>query len=202
MDPYPAHLVSRSQLPDGTDIVVRPIRPEDAEMEQDFIRQLSNEAKYFRFMQALQELTPEMLVRFTQIDYDSEMAFIATREKSYREGGKEEELGVARYVIGPDRRSCEFALVVSDQWQRKGLGHRLMACAETRARELGAAEIACETAQSEVGLIDWYKRQGYRVVGTANRETTNYVSYVLSKRLAPEKATPASRRPRRAPPSR
>ena len=93
-------------------------------------------------------------------------------------------------------------LAVAPAYQGSGLGHRLMACAETRARELGAAEIACETAQSEVGLIDWYKRQGYRVVGTANRETTNYVSYVLSKRLAPEKATPASRRPRRAPPSR
>jgi len=157
--PYPANLVSRSQLPDGTDITVRPIRPEDAEMERDFIRQLSAEAKYFRFMQALQELTPEMLVRFTQIDYDHEMAFIATRER----GGKEEELGVARYVINPDRRSCEFALVVSDQWQRKGLGHRLMHQLMEVARNRGLETMEGEVLSNNTKMLEMVKNLGFQV---------------------------------------
>jgi acetyltransferase len=75
--PYPTHLVSQWQLPDGTDLIIRPIRPEDAEMEKVFVRNLSDESRYFRFMQTLQELTPVMLMRFTQIDYDREMALIS-----------------------------------------------------------------------------------------------------------------------------
>jgi acetyltransferase len=55
--PYPQHLIERVPLPDGTDLTIRPIRPEDAEMEQDFVRGLSDQTKYFRFMQAIKELS-------------------------------------------------------------------------------------------------------------------------------------------------
>jgi acetyltransferase len=120
--PYPAHLVTTWQLPDGTNMTIRPIRPEDAEMEQEFVRNLSERAKYFRFMQTIDELTPSMLARFTQIDYDREMALVALADRP--EG--EIELGVCRYVINPDGTSCEFAIVVSDEWQRRGIAHLLM----------------------------------------------------------------------------
>ena len=76
--PYPAHLIQDWEQPDGRTITIRAIRPEDSEMEQDFVRSLSDESKYYRFMDTLRELTPPMLVRFTQIDYDREMALIAT----------------------------------------------------------------------------------------------------------------------------
>jgi acetyltransferase len=173
--PYPAHLVARSQLPDGTDIVVRPIRPEDAEMEQDFIRELSDEAKYFRFMQALQELTPEMLVRFTQIDYDHEMAFIATRERD----GREEELGVARYVINPDRRSCEFALVVSDQWQRKGLAHRLMHHLMAVARTRGLETMDGEVLSNNTKMLELVKALGFQIYNDPDDPGIKQVSMAL-----------------------
>jgi acetyltransferase len=120
--PYPAHLAKTIQLNDGTDIVIRPIRPEDAEIEAQFIRDLSPEAKYFRFMNSLQELSQEMLVRFTQIDYHNEMALIAVKQS----GATEEQIGVARYTTNLDKASCEFALVVSDQWQSRGIAHHLM----------------------------------------------------------------------------
>ena len=67
--PYPAHLITPLQLNDGTDIVIRPIRPEDAEIEQQFIRSLSSEASYFCFMSGLHVLSQEWLVRWSQIDY-------------------------------------------------------------------------------------------------------------------------------------
>jgi acetyltransferase len=120
--PYPSHLVLTWQPGEGPQVTLRPIRPEDAEMEQAFVRSLSAESRYFRFMDTLRELTPLMLVRFTQIDYDREMAFVAT----VPQGGAESEIGVARYVANPDGESCEFALVVADGWQRKGLGRRMM----------------------------------------------------------------------------
>ena len=120
--PYPAHLVKKIQLNDGTDIVIRPIRPEDAESEAKFVRELSKEAKYFRFMNSLQELSQEMLVRFTQIDYHNEMALIAVAPHATGD----EQIGVARYTTNLDKTGCEFALVVSDQWQGKGIARRLM----------------------------------------------------------------------------
>ena len=120
--PYPIHLITEEQLNDGTDIIIRPIRPEDAEIEQAFIRGLSAESKYFRFMNSIHELSLEMLVRFTQIDYHNEMALVAINEGA--EG--EEEIGVARYMTNPDKKTCEFAIVVSDKWQGKGIARLLM----------------------------------------------------------------------------
>ncbi len=132
--PYPHDLVRRQQLADGTDILIRPIRPEDAEMEQSFVRNLSGESRYMRFMQALRELTPEMLVRLTQIDYDREMAFmVLARDKN----GKDVEVGVSRYAINPDQNSCEFALVIADAWQNRGLGGLLMQVLIESARDKG-----------------------------------------------------------------
>jgi acetyltransferase len=120
--PYPIHLVTEEQLNDGTDIVIRPIRPEDAEIEQAFIRGLSPESRYFRFMNSIHELSLEMLVRFTQIDYHNEMALVAINS----DANGEEEIGVARYLTNPDKKTCEFAIVVSDKWQGKGIARLLM----------------------------------------------------------------------------
>lgn len=120
--PYPQYLTQNFLLANGTNIVIRPIRPEDANMEVDFVNHLSERSKYFRFMQALHELTPEMLVRFTQIDYDREMAFVATTDDPKLPN----ELGVGRYLINPDGQSAEFAIVVADPCQCMGIGSRIM----------------------------------------------------------------------------
>jgi acetyltransferase len=120
--PYPADLTSVLHLADGSRVTLRAIRPEDADMEQEFVRNLSQNSRYFRFMNSVRELSPAMLARFTQIDYDREMAFVAVRE----EGGREIEIGVTRYVTNPDARTCEFAIVVAEDWQGKGLGRRML----------------------------------------------------------------------------
>lgn len=120
--PYPSGLTQEWQLADGTQITMRPIRPEDAEMEMAFVRGLSADTKYFRFMDTMRELTPDMLMRFTQIDYDREMAFVATMCN----GEREEEIAVGRYINNPDGESCEFAIVVGDRWQGHGIGRRMM----------------------------------------------------------------------------
>jgi acetyltransferase len=157
--PYPAHLVAKVQLHDGTDIIIRPIRPEDAEIEQKFIRELSSEAKYFRFMSSLQELTPDMLVRFTQIDYHNEMALIAVKQT----GHNEEEIGVARYVTNLDKKSCEFALVVSDQWQRKGIGHYLMQKLMEVARDRGLERMQGEVLRNNYKMLELMKNLNFQM---------------------------------------
>ena len=157
--PYPGHLARRKQLPDGSNITIRPIRPEDAEIEQAFIRRLSPRSKFFRFMQTLHELTLDMLVRFTQIDYDREMALIAVAH----EGGQEIEVGVARYVINPDDISCEFAIVIADEWHHKGLGIELMQQLMEIARARGLKEMAGEVLADNREMLGLAKSLGFEI---------------------------------------
>ncbi|MCF8183436.1 MAG: acetate--CoA ligase family protein, partial [Polynucleobacter sp.] len=120
--PYPSHLKSSYKAKDGTLVTIRPIKPEDFRMEQEFVKALSPESRYMRFMNTIREVSPAQLVRLTQIDYDREMAFVATVD----DAGAEKEVGVVRYATSPDGESCEFAIVVADDWQGKGLARRLM----------------------------------------------------------------------------
>jgi acetyltransferase len=155
--PYPTHLVSQWQLADGTDITIRPIRPEDADIEVRFVRELSEESKYFRFMNGMQELTEAMVVRFTQLDYSREMALIAVAE----EQGTEVELGVARFAINPDGDTCEFALVVADRIQGKGLGQKLMVALMEAARAKGLKTIEGEVLSNNHNMIKLVRRLGF-----------------------------------------
>ena len=130
--PYPVELVTDVTLPGGARLHVRPIRPEDAEIERAFVAGLSEETRYFRFFYQLNELTPSMLARFTQVDYDREMAMVAVDES----GVAPVFVGVARYIMNPDQESAEFAVVIADAWQGRGVGRvlmeRLVACAKAR----------------------------------------------------------------------
>lgn len=157
--PYPQHLTTQRQLADGTNITIRAIRPEDAQIEQNFVRRLSPQTKYFRFMQTLNELTPEMLIRFTQLDYNRELALIAVQEKR----GEEIELGVARYVMNPDGKSCEFALVVDDEWQHRGIGSHLMTRLMEAAQERGFHSMDGEILADNKKMLDLVKSLGFHL---------------------------------------
>ncbi len=138
---------------------IRPIRPEDASIEQSFVRELSPQSKYFRFMQGLNELTQQMLVRFTQLDYNRELALIAVLEDSE----KEIELGVARYVTNPDGESCEFALVVADKWQHKGIGSNLMTALMEAASQRGLKRMQGEILANNNGMLKLTENLGFRI---------------------------------------
>ena len=131
--PYPSQLKSSFQAKDGTQVTIRPIKPEDVRMEQEFVKALSPEARYMRFMNTIREVSPAQLVRLTQIDYDREMAFVAIIDAD----GADKEIGVVRYATNPDGESCEFAIVVADDWQGKGLARRLMGILIDTARSNG-----------------------------------------------------------------
>ena len=133
MHAYPDHLVKPLLLRDGTRVMIRPIRAEDADIEQAFVRGLSDESRYFRFMDMLRELSPQMLKQLTDIDYDNQMALIAVIERD----GKESEIAVGRYVVFPDGENCEFAVVVGDDWQGKGIATALMRALIESARRRG-----------------------------------------------------------------
>lgn len=101
---------------------MRPIRPDDEERERRFVIRLSPESRYRRMMNAMRELPAELLHRFVNVDYEHDMAFVALAGAE----PDEEIIGIARYAqdrLGPD---CEFAIVVADAWQTRGIGAALM----------------------------------------------------------------------------
>jgi len=160
--PYPSNLVTQCRLKDGVNITIRPLRPEDAELEQEFVRHLSEESKYFRFMNTIRELTPSMLARLTQLDYDRDMAFVAITE----ENGRLVELGVCRYASNPDGESCEFALVIADAWQRRGIARRLMNALIENARTKGLKYMVGQILHNNDRMLKFVDSLGF-VVSTS-----------------------------------
>ena len=144
---------------DGTEVTLRPIRPEDAQIEQAFVRELSDESRYSRFLNMQQELSAVMLARFTQIDYDREMALIATVETQ----GEELQIGVARYIINPDGKSCEFAVVIADAWQKHGIGHKLLDLLIDVARTKGLDSMEGEVLKRNQNMLQLVSSQGFEV---------------------------------------
>lgn len=160
--PYPAHLHSTFTLDDGTPVQLRPLRPEDALMAQAFIARLSPASKQLRFMQFLQELTPAMLTRFTQIDYHREMALIAIATHD----GQNVDVGLGRFNTQPDGRSGEFALVVADDWQHRGIGTRLLTALMEIARERGLQRIEGEVPADNNDVISLVAALGFTTEST------------------------------------
>lgn len=138
--PYPARLVRTRQFEDGTQWTIRPIRPEDGQSLQDFIRGLSERSRYMRFVSMMRELTPRMVARYTQIDYHRELALVATTQVPNPENRghpREVIIGFAHYLRNADGRGAEYALVIGDDWQRRKLGGQLMEALIDAAREQG-----------------------------------------------------------------
>jgi acetyltransferase len=157
--PYPKELVEQLQLADGTPIVMRPIRPEDAQLEQDLVRDLSLESRRFRFMHALLRLTDDMLIRFTQLDYDRELGLIAIEQTA----AGETALGIARYIGDSDERGCEFAIVVADAWQKRGVASQLMRALIAAARNRRFVQMRGDVLADNGRMLQWMQRLGFSI---------------------------------------
>jgi len=162
--PYPSRLVQQRTFPDGTPWVIRPIRPEDGEALQAFIRNLSERSRYMRFVSMMRELTPRMLARYTQVDYDREVALVATTEvpnPAHRGHPHEVIIGLAHYLRNPDGRGAEYALVLGDDWQARGLGGQLMQALIDAAREQGLEYIDGLVLAANRPMLTLMQRLGF-----------------------------------------
>ncbi|MBI5861209.1 MAG: GNAT family N-acetyltransferase [Rhodocyclales bacterium] len=155
--PYPSHLETTFQASDGRCITLRPIKPEDAQLEREFFLRLSPEARYLRFMNTLREISPAQLARLTQIDYDRELALVAILE----ENDEEKEIGVCRYAMNPDGESCEFAIVIADDWHGKGLARRLMVALIDAARQRGFKAMTGDFLVENTRMLKFVTRLGF-----------------------------------------
>jgi acetyltransferase len=109
-------------LRDGTEVLLRPIRPEDERLEEELLRGLSDETSRFRFFQVMRNFSHEVLIGYCNIDYDREMAIIA----ELTEGGKKRSIGVSRLIMEPGDKRAEFAVLVADDFAGQGLGTKLV----------------------------------------------------------------------------
>jgi acetyltransferase len=165
--PYPSKYVTPWKLKDGTEVTLRPIRPEDEPIELEFIRGLSTETSRFRFFQIIRDLPHESLVRFCNIDYDREMAFIAETKA----GERRIEIGVSRLVLESNKKRGEFAVVVADKYQGKGLGIKLVDMLIEVAREKNVESIYGIIMSENVKMISLCEKLGF----TTKREQEDVV---------------------------
>jgi acetyltransferase len=173
--PFPTYLTTVTKLKSGDVLNVRPIRPEDAEAMQAFVVNLSNETRYNRFMSTLKALPQGLLAKFTQIDYTRELALAALVD----EKGQDKMIGVARYMINPDVKSCEFAVVIDDHWQGKGLGGALMYALCAAAKEAGLSVMEGEVLASNRPMLQFMTHLGFKIM----RHTDDQSLKRVSKRL-------------------
>jgi acetyltransferase len=157
--PYPKEL-ERTVVWQGQEVVVRPIRPEDGAAYVVFFNALDPEDVRMRMFTMVRRLPPSQLARFTQIDYDREMAFIVTRPMP---GGEPETLAVARVVADPDNITGEFALTVRSDLKRQGLGRLLMATLIDYCRQRGTAEIVGIALPENVAMTGLARRLGFEI---------------------------------------
>ncbi len=182
--PYPARHEQVWPLRGGGVYTVRPIHPDDAQMLQALVRGLSAESRYFRFVSSMAELPPAMLSRFTLIDYDREMALVAViKERKAGDDGQIVEtgriVGVSRYITNPDSTSCEFSLVVADDFGGQGLGSRLMLSIMEVAREKGLTEIEGLVLANNPGMLRLMKNLGFTIKSFPEDEDFRLVSHAL-----------------------
>ena len=163
--PYPAQYMWGEEMKDGTPVLVRPIRPEDEPLMVKFHESLSSESIYMRYFHAMnldRRTAHDRLTRICFIDYDREIALVAERENP--ETGEREILGVARLSSpGGARSEAEFSILISDDFQRQGLGATLLTRLLEVGREEGLKRITADILFENRPMQRLSKKLGFKV---------------------------------------
>jgi acetyltransferase len=162
ISPYPSQYEYREVVKDGLAVFIRPIKPEDAPAFVDLFHTLSPTSVYYRFFSPMKSLSPSMLARFTQIDYDREIALVALEE-----GRPEEKMLAAARVIGdPDGKKAEFAVMVGDPWQGKGVGAKLLKTCLQIAKERGIETVWGIVLRENTQMLALGRKLGFEATRT------------------------------------
>jgi len=155
--PYPRELESTAELPDGTPLNLRPIRPEDEPLLNDIAAHMVANDLRLRFFAPIKGLSHLLAARLSQIDYDREMALIALAD-----GGRT-ALGVVRIAADPDNSCAEFAIGLRSDWQSRGLGTLMMQRIIEVARMRGVGEIVGEVLRENERMLQLCRELGFEL---------------------------------------
>ena len=158
--PYPSELEGELKLRDGSTVPMRPIRPEDAALEKRFFDGLSEKSRYQRFLNRMAQLPPQLLARFTQLDYDRELALVALAPDG------REFIGVGRYAPNADGETAEFALTIADAWQGRGIGRALLERLCECARAAGYRTLYGHILHANREMLELAERLGFTKSGS------------------------------------
>jgi acyl carrier protein/GNAT superfamily N-acetyltransferase len=162
--PLPAMGDAADQLPcathlvNGTPVAVRPLRHDDMPLEADFVRHLSMETRYQRFMVTLNELPKRKLRYLTDVDQVRHVALAATVDRE----GQQVMVGVVRYIVDPAGTGCEFAVAIDDAWQRSGLAGILMHTLIGVARSRGLTTMEGLVLTTNTRMLKFTRQLGFR----------------------------------------
>ncbi len=169
--PYPESLIKETQLKDETRITLRPIRPEDEPMWLELLSSCSKESIYHRFRYDFYFDSHEVASQFCFIDYDREIAIVAEHEK---EDGQKELIGVGRLIADPDVEMMEYAILITDAWQKKELGFMITNYCLDIAKGRNIKRLAAETTRDNKPMISVFRKLNFKI--RFNEDTTVSVS--------------------------
>ena len=157
--PYPKKYEKLWALRNGTEVLLRPIKPEDEPMWLEMFQSFSEESIRYRFFQMLKDTPHEVRVRYCNIDYDREMAIVA----EMLEGGKRKILGVSRLSFEPDNKNSEMAFIVGDNWQNLGLGTKMVDYTLDIAVEMGVENVYAIMLPDNYRALTLTKKMGFTI---------------------------------------
>jgi acetyltransferase len=157
--PYPDEFVTERKLKDGTEVVLRPIKPEDEPMWHELLTGCSPESIWFRFSYLFKETTHEMATRYCFIDYDREIGIVAEVE----EEGQRKLIGVGRLVADMNHEAAEYAVIVVDRWHGHGLGGLLTDYSIDVAKRWGVKSLVAETYKKNVPALAMFRNRGFEM---------------------------------------
>ncbi len=156
----PTELIDVWTAPSGARLTLRPVLPQDADLEQALVRGLSLRSRTQRFMAPIRELSPDWLARLTQLDFEHHVAVIA---ETFGIDGTALPVGEARYVVDDDdAEAAEFAIVVADAWRRQGIARRLLEALRCHAAAAGIVRLHGETLADNHAMIALARELGFR----------------------------------------
>lgn len=174
LHPYPEKYVSKQNLPDGTGVVLRPIKPEDEPMWFELLSNCSKESLYFRFRYLFHWDTHEVASRYCYIDYDREIAIVCEIE----EEEQKKLVGVGRLIADPDHENVEFAILIADAWQNRDLGGLLTDYCLEIAGKWNLKRVVAQTTPDNNRMIAVFRKRGFDITV---EESNVLVSKQLSK---------------------
>ncbi len=175
LHPYPEKYVKKTKLKDGTAIKMRPIKPEDEPLWLELLGSCSKESIYSRFRYNFHYDSHEVATQFCYIDYAREIGIVAEVE----EKGKKKLIGVGRLIADPDLTTVEYAILITDEYQKRDLGTILTAYCEDIAKKWKMKRVFAETTKDNKAMVAVFKKLGFEV--TYNSDNTVSVSKELGK---------------------
>jgi acetyltransferase len=156
--PYPVEFIRTVMLKDGSSVVLRPIRPEDEPMWHEHLKHCSQRSIWQRFRYLFKESTHEMATRFCFVDYDRTMAIVAEVETN----SSRQIVGVARLVADADHSVAEYAILLADDWQGRGLGNILTDFCFEICSNWGIDRVYAETTIDNQAMQKILRRQKFK----------------------------------------